>query len=132
MKKFVPTILLLAACSSEVPTTFAEPQLELQRLYQATGGDCHRERPEYWFCTADGGFFHVFTARPAGAAVQVDAVMVEQGASEKLEKALLTLYGFTVDERRQLEFERPVRKGGFELALDARWKQPVIRAGSPD
>lgn len=125
------TLILLAACGAEPPLTFAEPAAELERLQEATRGECRQERQDYWFCSAEEGFFHLFTVKPAGSSAwQVSQIMLEKGAEPDLESRMLSLYGFSRDDLAAIAIEQPLRRGGFELALDGTWKQPVVRVAA--
>lgn len=124
----VSAITLLAACSEEVPRSFAAPAEERERLADAVDASCEQERTDYWFCTAEDGFFHLFVERNGPGGAMVRMVMLDRNSGTGLQEELVALYGFSPEQLQTILSggRDEVVEGGFVLRLDSTWQEPII------
>lgn len=120
---------MLVACSQEVPRSFAAPDEERERLVDAVDANCQQERTDYWFCTAEDGFFHLFVERKGPGGAMVRTVMLDRNSGTGLQEELVALYGFSPEQLQTvLSGSRDeVVEGGFVLRLDPTWQEPIIQ-----
>lgn len=124
-------LLMLVACSAEVPSSFADPDVERERLEDAVDASCEQERPNYWFCTAENGFFHIFL-EPTSQGPMVRTVMLDRKSDAELQQDLAALYGFSPEQLVAVrdKGEGEIAEGGFVLHLDPTWNEPVIQVNT--
>lgn len=127
------TAVLLSACSPDVPENFAAPAEERERLVDALDAECNKERANYWFCTAENGFFHVFTEQSEHAGLLVKQVMLDRNSSPEMMAEAAELYGFSPEQVQAVVqgSQASVESGPFILLLDATWNEPVIQLATP-
>ena len=121
-------LLFLAACGPDIPENFAAPAIERERLADALDADCQQERAGYWFCTAENGFFHVFTEESEHAGTLVRQVMLDRNSEDRLMVDAAELYGFSAEQVKAVTSGQSPRAvaGNFVLHLDDIWNEPVI------